>query len=182
MMLGMGDSSSNAEGARAFYLKKNRENQARFCQNMSLEQHDREQKRLDSIQKNETKGKHRIWFKNEGNQSDTCWSNLSDKARAKRNDYMHCHSSEKRAMAMGTIANPLHLLRRKRDWTWQRILPPHCFLSKEVPLASSSLNGGQAAIDTPLWSHLSPGFLPVIKTSVIFHHGCCCFVLSIAIK
>jgi hypothetical protein len=50
---GMEDLSSSDPEA-ALKLKKSREKQARYRQNMPAEKHDREQQRLDSIRMNET--------------------------------------------------------------------------------------------------------------------------------
>ena len=50
---GTGDLSSSNPDA-ALKLKKRREIQAHYCQNMSAVKHDRERQRLDSIQMNET--------------------------------------------------------------------------------------------------------------------------------
>ena len=61
---GTGDlSSSNPEAA--LKLKKSREKQARYHQNMPAEKRDRERQRLDSIQMNETPEKMKVQLEKE---------------------------------------------------------------------------------------------------------------------
>ena len=56
---GAGDLSSSDPEA-ALKLKKSREKQARYCQNMPAEKRDRERQRLDSIRMNETPKKREV--------------------------------------------------------------------------------------------------------------------------
>ncbi len=99
---GTGDlSSSNPEAT--LKLKKSREKQACYRQNMLAEKRDKEQQILDSIRMNETPEKMKVRLEKERKQSATHWNSQSDKARAENGKYIFGYMSKKRAKAKATL-------------------------------------------------------------------------------
>jgi hypothetical protein len=99
---GTGDLSSSDPEA-PLKLKKSREKQACYRQNMPEEKRDRERQRLDSIQMNETPEKIKVQLEKERKWSATHLNNQSDKARAENGKYMRGYMSKKRAKVKATL-------------------------------------------------------------------------------